>query len=54
MIQQVGRLDSARMDSPQSRRDDPNRAKSMEFLLDEDNKSALQVSLHFRISISIS
>ena len=42
--QQTGRLDSALMDSPQSRRDDANRAKSMEFLLDEDNKSALQVT----------
>jgi hypothetical protein len=26
---------------------DPNRAKSMEFLLDEDNKTAVQVSLFF-------
>lgn len=30
---------------------DPNRAKSMEFLLDEDNKSAVQVLLHFPCSL---
>ena len=34
--------------SPNSSRiHDPNRAKSMEFLLDDDNKSTVQVSLFF-------